>query len=204
MLGFSIFFLVFLSFSLAMDTRLGGMDTFCASYNLTDIKTPPVKVSFMMSSSGENEKQIEIMVKNSQNEPLYHISGVSHILKELNLTERGIYHFCMRNLEHKEKKITFYITNDEILKDSNIEMQSIDSLGILLNQVINGINKIFTGQKILNEVSGNHMKLLVEKLGLLKNCLVLKIGVLFMIGFVQYMVLNAMFKKKKVEGSSEN
>ena len=204
MLRFSISFLVFLSLSLAMDTRLGGMDTFCASYNLTDIKTSPVKVTFMMSSSGENEKQIEIMVKNSQNEPLYHTSGVSHILKELNLTERGIYHFCVKNLEHKEKKITFYITNDEILKDSNIEMQSIDSLGILLNQVINGINKIFTGQKILNEVSGNHMKLLVEKLGLLKNCLVLKMGMLFMIGFVQYLILNAMFKKKKVEGISEN
>ena len=118
------------------------------------------------------------------------------------MTERGLYHFCVKNLEHKEKKITFYITNDEILKDSNIEMQSIDSLGILLNQVVNGINKIFTGQKILNEVSGNHMKLLVQKLELLKHCLVLKMGVLFMIGFIQYLILNAMFRKKKVGGIS--
>ena len=105
----SIFSLLLLYLSSAMDTHLAGMEIFCASYNLTDIKVPPVKVSFMMSCSGENEKRIEIIIKNSKNEPLFHQSGVSHILQELNLTERGIYHFCVKNLEQKEKKITFYI-----------------------------------------------------------------------------------------------
>jgi len=195
----SYFFIIFLFFSYtnAIETRLNGLELLCVSYNLTELKNPPVKLTFMLSCSGENEKEIEIMVKNSHNMPLWHESGVSHILKDLNVTEKGLYHFCVKNLDNKEKKITFYITNDEIVKDSNIEMQSLDSLQALLGQIINGIKKIFTGQEILNEVSNNHMNLLMDKLNLLKNCLFIKMSILMMIGVIQYLIINAMFKKGK-------
>lgn len=195
-----IFLLLFFSFILSFNsitTPLGPKELFCGSYNLTSIGNPPVKLTFMVSCTGENEKNIEILFKTNKNEILIHHTQKSHLLKDLLLSETGLYHFCFRNLDQNNKKITFYITNDEILKDSNIEKQALDSLGGLLNQAINGIKKVLNIEDINKATGDSHMELLQRKLIVIKACMGVKLLVLLVIGIVQYLVIKTLFLNGK-------
>ena len=183
----------------AIETTLGGMQLLCFSYNVTEIKISPLKLTFMCSCVGENEKNIEILIKNYENIPLFHENQISHILKDFNVTSIGLYHLCVKNLDNHDKRITFFITNDEILKDSNVEIQALENLQKLLNQVIFSIKKIFASGEMVNEVSQNHMALLFNKLKMLKKCMIIKLFVFLIIGFIEYNIIKAMILKRNQE-----
>lgn len=194
---FFIFFIVFQIFSntYGLNMNIDGFQKNCLKYVISQIKGDSTKISIMLSTAGELSSNIKYRIIDDKEIIMFESEGKGQILQHFIVNSTRNISICAENLDENNKKISFSITNEEILKENNIENSALTPLENLNNKIKVNLDQIMvmTEAQKLRILANNDI--LNKRLNSLRMSILIKVIVVISISFLQIYLLKKFIPK---------